>query len=63
MKQNKKARTNHMLKMAFACLVPLILILILPLIGISKGLSTIIAIALMILLHFIMMKGHTDHKH
>ncbi len=51
-----------MFKMALACVIPLLLILLLPLIGLPKSLSSTIAIVLMMLLHFFMMKDHINKK-
>ena len=55
--------TNHMWMMVIACGGALLLILLLPLLGISKGWSSGIAISLMIILHlWMMMKGHSNHS-
>ena len=54
---------NHMWLMALACGGAFLLILVLPLIGISKNYSTGAAIAVMIGLHLWMMKGHSGHNH
>ncbi|MEK6792938.1 MAG: hypothetical protein AABX96_05295 [Nanoarchaeota archaeon] len=53
---------GHMLKMALACIIPLLLIILLPLFGLPKGWSSGLAIGLMILLHFWMMKDHLGHS-
>lgn len=57
----KNNHTSHMWMMIFACGGAFLLILLLPLIGISKNWATGIAIAVMIGLHLWMMKGHSDH--
>ena len=48
--------------MAIACGGALLLILVLPLIGMSKNWSVGISIAFMIGLHLWMMRGHSDHN-
>lgn len=53
--------TNHMWMMALACGGALLLILMLPLIGLSKNWSVGISIAAMIGLHLLIMRGHSDH--
>ena len=54
---------NHMWIMALACGGALLLILVLPLIGLSKNLSVGISMAVMIGMHLWMMQGHSDHSH
>jgi Flp pilus assembly protein TadB len=49
--------------MALACGGALLLILVLPLIGVSKYWAAGIAVAVMIGLHVWMMRGHSDHSH
>jgi len=61
-KEKSVYNNNHMLKMALACIIPLLLILLLPLFGFPKGWSSGLAIGLMILMHFWMMKGHLGHS-
>ena len=53
---------NHMWTMIFACGGAFLLILVLPLFGLSKNWSAGIAIAVMIGLHLFMMRGHS-HNH
>ena len=61
-----KSDTSHMWLMALACGGAFLLILILPLFGLSQNWTVGIAIAVMIILHLVMMKGHshdhTNHK-
>lgn len=49
---------SHGWKMLLACVIPLALILLLPLIGISNKISGAIGIGLMIVLHILMLKEH-----
>jgi len=60
--QPKKQIFSHGLLMALACGGALLLILVLPLLGLSKNLSTGIAFAVMIGLHLLMMRGHSRHN-
>lgn len=53
---------NHMWMMAISCGGALLLILLLPFFGVSKNLSSWIAIAVMVILHLWMMKGHSSHN-
>ena len=60
----KHNSANHMLIMALACFVPLALIFALSLFGISGRWMNFGAIALMVGLHFFMMKDHfLGHNH
>ena len=61
-KRMKDNHTSHMWLMALACGGALLLILVLPLLGLSKNWSVGIAIAVMIGLHLWMMRGH-PHNH
>jgi len=61
-KEKSVNHNSHMLKMALACIIPLLLIILLPLFGFPKGFSSSLAIGLMILLHFWMIKGHLGHS-
>ena len=54
---------SHMWLMVFACGGALLLILVLPLFGISKNFSAGIAFAVMIGLHLLMMRSHSGHNH
>lgn len=53
--------TGHMWLMVLACGGALVLILVLPLLGLSKNWSVGISIAAMIGLHLWMMRGHSHH--
>lgn len=53
----KNNHTSHMWIMAGA----LLLILVLPLLGLSKNWSVGIAIATMVIMHLWMMKGHSNN--
>ena len=55
--------SKHMWTMALACGGALLLILVLPFFGISKNYTAGIAIAVMIILHVWMMKGHLYHNY
>ena len=59
---SKNNHTNHMWIMALSCGVAFLLILVLPLIGLSKNWSFGIAFTVMVGLHLWMMKGHS-HNH
>lgn len=54
---------NHMWIMALACGGALLLILVLPIFGLSKNWSIGISITVMVGLHLWMMQGHSDHSH
>ncbi len=60
MKEN--CDTNHMWLMALACGGAFLLILVLPILGLSKNWSVGISIAVMISLHIWMMKGHLNNN-
>jgi len=55
--------TSHMGMMILACGGAFLLLLVLPLIGLSKNWSTGISIAVMIGLHLWMMRGHSGTSH
>ena len=57
----KHENSSHIWMMLFACGGALLLILVLPLIGLSKNWSVGISITLMVGLHLLMMRGHSDH--
>ncbi len=59
MEHKKGNHLNHMWIMILACGGAFLLILILPPLGISKGWSSGIAVAVMIGLHLLMMRGHS----
>jgi hypothetical protein len=47
-----------MLRMLAGCVLPLLLIFLLPLMGISEGITLLVAIVLMFACHLLMMGGH-----
>ena len=51
---------NHNFQMVLACVVPLILILLLPVFGVKSDTATLIAIVLMFGAHLLMIGWH-DH--
>jgi hypothetical protein len=53
--------TKHALWMILGCTLPLLLIFVLPLFGISGGVSLLIFIILMFACHLFMMRGHGKH--
>ena len=61
--EGKENHISHMWMMIFACGGAFLLILLLPLFGASKNWSIGISIAVMIGLHLLMMRGHSDHCH
>ena len=59
---------NHMLWMIIGCVVPMLLIFILPAFGVSSGVTLVIFIVLMFACHFLMLGHHhggedQDEKH
>lgn len=54
---------NHALKMLAGCVLPLLLIFVLPLLGISEGVTLFIAMLLMFACHLLMMRGHHSENH
>ena len=59
----KNKHTSHMWIMVLACGGALLLILVLPLIGLSQNWAAGISIAVMIGLHLWMMRGHSGTSH
>ncbi len=58
-----REHNNHMWLMALACGGGILLSFVLPLFGLSKNWSFGIAIAVMISLHFLLIRGsHENHK-
>jgi cell division protein FtsW (lipid II flippase) len=53
---------NHGLWMIIGCIVPLLLIFILPLFGIRGGGLLFIFLIVMFVAHLFMMAGHKDHR-
>lgn len=51
---------SHALKMLLGCLVPLLLIFVLPLLGFGQGFSLFVFIILMFGCHLFMMGGHHE---
>lgn len=49
---------SHSLRMLAGCMLPWLLIFLLPLLGISEGTSLFVAIVLMFACHLFMMHGH-----
>ena len=54
---------SHTLKMLLGCLVPLLLIFVLPLFGVGEGVTLFVFIVLMFACHLFMMGGHRVHAH
>lgn len=53
---------NHNLRMLIGCLLPLLLIFILPLFGVGQGVTLFIFMILMLGCHLMMMGGHGKHE-
>ena len=53
---------KHSIMMIIGCTLPLLLIFILPLFGVSKNISIFIFIVLMFVCHFLMMGGYGKHN-
>lgn len=53
---------GHALRMVLGCVLPLLLIFLLPLIGVSEGFTLGLAIVLMFACHLFMIGGH-GHAH
>lgn len=53
---------NHTLRMLLGCLLPFLVIFLLPLLGLGEGISLFLFIVLMFGCHLFMMKGH-GHAH
>ncbi len=51
---------SHAVKMVLGCLLPLLVIFVLPLFGVSGGASLFVFIVLMFACHLLMMRGHAD---
>lgn len=49
--------TKHSICMALCCIIPMALIGLLPLFGVSRGISFAIGMTLMVAIHIYMMKG------
>ena len=53
---------NHTLRMLLGCMLPLILLFVLPLFGVGSGVTLFIFIVLMFMCHLMMLGGHR-HQH
>ncbi len=49
---------SHYLKMLAGCVLPFLLIFLLPLIGVQESVTLLLAIILMFACHLFMMRGH-----
>lgn len=54
---------NHNMKMLIGCLIPLLLIFLLPYFGIGEGWSLFLFVVLMFGCHLFMMGGHGHEGH
>ena len=54
---------KHSLWMLIGCLLPALLIFVLPMFGIGNGVSLFFFIILMFGCHLLMMRGHGNHDH
>lgn len=54
---------NHTLRMLLGCLLPLMLIFLLPLFGLGEGGTLFIALVLMFACHLLMIGGHSGGPH
>ncbi len=53
---------SHSLKMLVGCLVPLLLVFVLPVLGVDGDASFLVFLVLMFACHLLMMRGH-GHGH
>ncbi|MBX9792611.1 MAG: hypothetical protein K2Y37_27235 [Pirellulales bacterium] len=51
---------SHAVKMALGCLLPIVVIFLLPLLGIGEGVSLFVVVVLMFACHLLMMAGHRE---
>ena len=51
---------SHTVKMLLGCLIPLLLIFLLPVLGVSGDTTSLVFLVLMFACHLFMMRGH-DH--
>ena len=51
---------SHTLKMLLGCLLPLMLIFLLPLLGLGEGITLFVALVLMFACHLLMLRGHHE---
>lgn len=54
---------SHALKMLLGCIVPILLIFLLPLFGVGEGVTLFIFVVLMFGCHLLMMRGHGGDVH
>lgn len=54
---------THAVRMLLGCLLPLLLVFVLPLLGITSGVTLFIVIILMFGCHLLIMGGHAHHGH
>lgn len=52
---------SHTIRVLIGCLLPLALIFVLPLFGVSSGITLLVFIILMFMCHLMMMGGHDGH--
>ena len=53
---------NHTLRMLLGCVLPLVLLFLLPLFGLGEGVTLFVAVVLMFACHLLMIGGHS-HSH
>lgn len=51
---------SHTVKMVLGCLLPLLVIFVLPLLGVGEGISLFVFVVLMFACHLLMIRGHAD---
>ena len=54
---------SHFWRMLLGCLVPMLLIFVLPLFGVSEGITLTVFIVLMLGCHLLMIPGHASSHH
>ncbi len=54
---------SHFWRMLLGCLVPMLLIFVLPLFGVSEGITLTVFIVLMLGCHLLMIPGHDAAHH
>lgn len=54
---------SHTLRMLLGCLLPLLLIFLLPLFGLGEGITLFVALVLMFACHLLMIGGHSGGGH
>lgn len=54
---------SHTLRMVIGCVLPLLLIFLLPLFGVSGDFTLLVAIVLMFACHLLMIGGYGGHQH